>query len=93
MSYGEMQQWLAQTCQGTVEYGTLYRVVRYELKAKPKVPRPRALSQDPEKLNAFQKNCSDAQRAATLRQTKAAKIASLTPYDFRLEALLGAVSY
>ena len=54
-SYGEIQQWLEQTCQLTVEYGTLYRVVRYELKAKPKVPRPRALSQDPQKLNAFQK--------------------------------------
>lgn len=54
-SYGEIQQWLAQTCQLTVEYGTLYRVVRYELKAKLKVPRPRALSQDPQKLNAFQK--------------------------------------
>lgn len=54
-SYGEIQQWLAQTCQLAVEYGTLYRVVRYELKAKLKVPRPRALQQDPQKLNAFQK--------------------------------------
>lgn len=54
-SYGEIQQWLEQTCQLTVEYGTLYRVVRYELKAKLKVPRPRARQQDPQKLNAFQK--------------------------------------
>jgi transposase len=54
-SYREIQQWLEQTCQLAVEYGTLYRVVRYELKAKPKVPRPRALKQDPNKLNAFQK--------------------------------------
>jgi transposase len=54
-SYGEIQQWLAQTCQLTVEYGTLYRVVRYELKAKLKVPRPRAISQERQKLNAFQK--------------------------------------
>lgn len=54
-SYREIQQWLEQTCQLTVEYGTLYRVVRYELKAKPKVPRPRAHQQDPKKLNAFQK--------------------------------------
>lgn len=54
-SYQEIQQWLEQTCQLKVEYGTLYRVVRYELKAKPKVPRPRALQQDPKKLNAFQK--------------------------------------
>lgn len=54
-SYQEIQQWLEQTCQLKVEYGTLYRVVRYELKAKPKVPRPRALKQDSKKLNAFQK--------------------------------------
>jgi len=54
-SYQAIQQWLEQTCQLKVEYGTLYRVVRYELKAKPKVPRPRALKQDPKKLNAFQK--------------------------------------
>lgn len=54
-SYHEIQQWLEQTCQLKVEYGTLYRVVRYELKAKLKVPRPRALAQDPQKLNAFPK--------------------------------------
>jgi transposase len=54
-SYSEIQHWLEQTCQLSVEYGTLYRVVRYELKAKPKVPRPQALQQDPKKLNAFQK--------------------------------------
>jgi len=53
--YPEIQQWLEQTCQLKVEYGTLYRVVRYELKAKLKVPRPRALAQDPQKLNAFPK--------------------------------------
>jgi transposase len=59
-SYGEIQQWLEQTCQLTVAYGTLYRVVRYELKAKLKVPRPRARQQAPQKLNAFKKNCIDA---------------------------------
>jgi len=54
-SYQAIQQWLEQTCQLKVEYGTLYRPVRYELKAKLKVPRPRALQQDPQKLKAFQK--------------------------------------
>lgn len=55
-SYGEIQRWLEQTCQLKVDYGTLYRVVRYELKAKLKVPRPRAMAQDPATLNAFKKN-------------------------------------
>lgn len=54
-SYIEIQQWLEQHCQLRVKYGTVYRVVRYELKAKLKVPRPRALQQDPKKLNLFQK--------------------------------------
>ena len=54
-SYHEIQQWLEQTCQLSVEYGTLHRVVHYELKAKPKVPRPRSLQQDAQKRNAFQK--------------------------------------
>ena len=54
-SYREIQQWLEQSCQLTVEYGTLYRVVRYELKAKLKVPRPRSIAQDPKKLKTFQK--------------------------------------
>lgn len=54
-SYIEIQQWLEQNCQLNVEYGTVYRVVRYELKAKLKVPRPRARQQDPKARNAFQK--------------------------------------
>jgi transposase len=54
-SYIEIQQWLEHNCQLTVEYATVYRVVRYELKAKLKVPRPRARQQDPKKLNAFKK--------------------------------------
>lgn len=54
-SYIEIQQWLEQTCQLRVEYGTLYRVVRYELKAKLKVPRPRSRQQDPKQLSRFKK--------------------------------------
>ena len=46
---------MAQTCQLQVNYGTLHRVVRYELKAKPKVPRPRAPQQDPQALTTFPK--------------------------------------
>lgn len=54
-SYIEIQHWLEQTCQLKVEYGTLYRVVRYELKAKLKVPRPRSRQQDPKQLDRFKK--------------------------------------
>ncbi len=52
-SYGEIQQWLAQDGGLEVKYATLYRVVRYQLKAKLKVPRPRSLKQDPDALDRF----------------------------------------
>lgn len=52
-SYGEIQQWLEQECALAVKYATVYRVVRYQLKAKLKVPRPRSLKQDPEALERF----------------------------------------
>lgn len=54
-SYGEIQQWLKETCNLDVRYGTVYQWVRYRLKAKLKVPRPRSLKQDPKRVNAFQK--------------------------------------
>jgi transposase len=54
-SYGEIQQWLKDTCNLELNYGTVYQWVRYRLKAKLKVPRPRSLKQDPKKVNAFQK--------------------------------------
>ena len=37
------------------EYGTVHHLVRYELKAKLKVPRPRNRKQDKQKLEAFKK--------------------------------------
>lgn len=54
-SYGEIQQWLKETCNVEIRYGTVYQWVRYRLKAKLKVPRPRSLKQDPQKVNTFQK--------------------------------------
>jgi hypothetical protein len=40
-SYGEVQQWLQQRHGVRVQYKTLHRLVRYQLKAKLKVPRAR----------------------------------------------------
>ena len=39
-SYKEIQQWLADSCGVELPYTTVHRIVRYELEAKPKVPRP-----------------------------------------------------
>ncbi len=38
-SYGQIQAWVRKTYGLDVKYKTLHRIVRYELKAKPKVPR------------------------------------------------------
>lgn len=38
-SYGQIQAWIQKTYGLYIKYKTLYRIVRYELKAKPKVAR------------------------------------------------------
>ena len=39
-SYKEIQQWLAYSCGVDLPYTTVHRIVRYDLEAKPKAPRP-----------------------------------------------------
>jgi len=41
-SYREIQQWIEQTFGKQVKYKTVHKTVRYRLKAKLKVPRPRS---------------------------------------------------
>jgi len=40
-SYTEIQQWLAETCGVELCYSTVHGIVRYQMGAKPKSPRPR----------------------------------------------------
>jgi transposase len=40
-SYGEIQTWLAETQGVQMQYGAVHNLVRYQLKARPKVARPR----------------------------------------------------
>jgi transposase len=54
-SYGEIQQWLQQELGMTVKYKTVHQTVRYRLKAKLKVPRPRSLEQDEQSVSLFKK--------------------------------------
>lgn len=44
-SYGQIQQWLATELGLNIAYKTVYQLVRYKLRAKLKVPRPRSLKQ------------------------------------------------
>ena len=54
-SYGEIVEWLKQECNTEVKYKTVYRVVRYQLKAKLKIPRPVSKEQDEKAVNLFKK--------------------------------------
>ena len=54
-SYGEAQQWLAETLGVEAEYHAVYQMTRYRLKAKLKVARPQNTKQDSEQREAFKK--------------------------------------
>jgi transposase len=54
-SYGQIQQWIQKELGLVIAYKTVYQLVRYELGAKLKVPRPRSLKQHPEAIAQFQK--------------------------------------
>jgi len=53
-SYGEVQRWLAAVHGCEVPYKTVHKTVRYDLKAKLKVPRPVSEKQAPGAVAAFQ---------------------------------------
>jgi transposase len=53
--YKQIQQWLGTVLGVKAEYATVHNLVRYQLKAKLKVPRPRYRKQDKQKLEAFKK--------------------------------------
>jgi transposase len=56
-SYGAIQQWLSQACEIEVPYSTVHRTVRYQLKAKLKVPRPRSKDANESQQQTYKKNC------------------------------------
>lgn len=54
-SYGEIQKWLEDNYQILLNYKTLYHLVKYQLKAKLKVPRRSAAKKNEEEAKAFKK--------------------------------------
>ena len=59
-NYREIQRWLAEECNIEVSEATVYKLVRYRLKAKPKVPRPKSLGQSDEEIQKFRDNLDPA---------------------------------
>lgn len=54
-SYGEIQKWLEVVHDLKVSYTVVYKLVRYQLKAKLKVPRPVNIKQEEEAREGFKK--------------------------------------
>ena len=54
-SYGEIQQWLAETLGIEAKYHAVYQMTRYRLKAKLKAVRPQNRKQNPKQREAFKK--------------------------------------
>jgi len=55
-SYNQIQKWLSSELGLNIAYKTVYQLVRYQLKAKLKVPRPQSSKQRPESQSHFKKN-------------------------------------
>lgn len=56
-SYGEVQTWLRADCGIEVAYRTVHQLVRYQLQAKLKVPRPTSIKLSVAAIEEFKKNC------------------------------------
>lgn len=54
-SYGEIVEWCEETFGTHFHYKTVYRTVRYRLRAKLKVPRPKSSKQDQTAVELFKK--------------------------------------
>ena len=57
-SYGAIQGWLLDECGLEVPYKTVHQTVRYRLKAKLKVPRPRSCQTDEAQQQAYKKTAT-----------------------------------
>lgn len=55
-SYGQVQQWLAETLGIEAEYHAVYQMTHYRLKAKLKAARPQNNKQNPQQRELFKKN-------------------------------------
>jgi transposase len=56
-SYIEVHQWLTQECEMAIAYKSVHKIVRYQLKAKLKVARPRSAKAEVKVQQTFKKNC------------------------------------
>ena len=68
-SYKEVNLWLRAVRGISSSYGTVYKLVRYELKSKLKIPRPRNPSQKKTAINEFKNTLSEQIEALLARES------------------------
>jgi len=56
-SYGEVRTWLQAVLGVEASYKVVHNTVRYKLQSKLKVARPHSVTQHPEAISSFKKNC------------------------------------
>ncbi len=59
-SHGQIQGWLLSELGVSMAYKTVYKLVRYQLGAKLKVPRPKSREQDPLRREQFKEKLPEA---------------------------------
>ncbi len=62
-SYKQIQEWLASECDLALEYKTVFKIVRYDLKAKLKRPRPVSVKQASAVIEKYKKTHSARQKS------------------------------
>ena len=55
-SYSQIKEWFSMELGLNIAYKTVYQLVRYQIGAKLKVPRPQSTKQQPESQSHFKKN-------------------------------------
>jgi transposase len=55
-SYKEIQSWILKEYEIDIPYSTVHQIIRYQLKAKLKVPRPTSIYRDDEAVVSFKKS-------------------------------------
>lgn len=71
-SYGAIVEWLEKQHGLCIEYGTVYGLVRYQLGAKLKVPRPQSYKQDELMVSEFKKTWSLVTKPGVVVSTREA---------------------
>jgi transposase len=88
-SYGEVQKWLKAVLGVSASYKVVHAIVRYQLKAKLKVPRPKSEKQPKGAIETFKKKLSEQLRTIVKKILEQGRTFRWLRYWCQDETLLG----